>query len=231
MSGEWIDLAVDDGTPMRAWVERPQGAPTRGLLVLQEAFGVNAHIRDVAGRFAKAGFLAIAPDLFHRTAPGFDGPYDDFPTAMTHLQAITERGLDADARAAYEWLKLQGVGENTASVGYCLGGRVSFVANSALPLKAAVSYYGGHIPPLLGRASKLSGPIMFFWGGLDHHIPEAQRQAVTKGVGDANKPFVDVVFSFADHGFFCDARPSYNPEAAAQAWALTQAFLNTYCPP
>jgi carboxymethylenebutenolidase len=229
MSAEWIDLAVD-GTTMRAWVAKPEGTPTRGLLVFQEAFGVNAHIRDVTERFARAGFLAIAPELFHRTAPGFDGRYDDFPTAMTQLQAITEQGLDADARAAFGWLQQHGVGENTASVGYCLGGRVSFVADSALPLKAAVSYYGGHIPPLLKRASKLSGPIMFFWGGLDHHIPEDQRQAVTKGVGDAGKPFVDVVFSFADHGFFCDARQSYNPEAAAQAWALTQAFLNTYCP-
>jgi carboxymethylenebutenolidase len=226
----WIDLTVDDGSAMRAWVAKPEGTPARGLLVFQEAFGVNAHIRDVTERFAKAGFLAIAPELFHRTAPGFDGRYEDFPTAMTQLQAITEQGLDADVRAAYEWLQQQGVGGNSAAVGYCLGGRVSFVANSAVPLKAAVSYYGGNIPPLMGRAPRLSGPMLFFWGGLDHHIPDEQRHAVIKGVGDAGKTFVNVLFSNADHGFFCDARASYNPQAAAQAWSLTQAFLDTYCP-
>ena len=71
--------------------------------------------------------------------------------------------------------------------------------------------------------------MMFFWGGLDHHIPEEQRHAVTAGVTEAGKPFVNVLFSYADHGFFCDARASYHREAAGQAWALTHAFLDTYC--
>lgn len=231
MNADWVDLHVDDGTMMRAWVARPDGPPpTRGLLVFQEAFGVNLHIRDVAGRFAAAGFLAIAPELFHRTAPGFEGRYTDFPAAMPHLQAITVPGLEADVRAAYGWLDRAGVGANTAAVGYCLGGRVAFVANTTVPLKAAASYYGGNLPPLVGRAGLLAGPMLFFWGGLDHHIPTDHRQAVIKAVGDANKPFVDVVFSDADHGFFCDARTSYQPAAAAQAWSLTQAFFDTYCP-
>jgi carboxymethylenebutenolidase len=99
-----------------------------------------------------------------------------------------------------------------------------------VPLKAAASYYGGRILPLIGRAPKLSGPMLFFWGGLDHHIPEADRQAVVAGVRDAGKVFVNVVFSDADHGFFCDARASYHPAAAAQSWSLTKTFLNTYCP-
>jgi carboxymethylenebutenolidase len=227
---EWVDLAVADGTSMRAYVARPAEPPTRGLLVFQEAFGVNAHIRDLTDRFATQGFLAIAPELFHRTAPGFDCAYSEFAKAMPQLEAVTEQGLDADARAAFAWLEAAGVGGNIASVGYCLGGRVSFVANSGLPLKAAVSYYGGRIPVVLHRAPKLSGPMLFFWGGLDHHIPEEQRRAVIKGVHDASKPFVDVVFSNADHGFFCDARPSYDAGSAAQAWVLTTSFLDTYCP-
>jgi carboxymethylenebutenolidase len=227
---EWVDLAVGDGTTMRAFVAAPDGTPKRGLLVFQEAFGVNAHIRDVAERFAAQGFLAIAPELFHRTAPGFDCAYSKFAKAMPQLEAITEQGLDADTHAAYAWLERAGVGGNVASIGYCLGGRVSFVANSGLRLKAAVSYYGGRIPTVLHRAPALTGPMLFFWGGLDHHIPEEQRQAVIKGVRQANKTFVDVVFSHADHGFFCDARPSYHPQSAAQAWALTLAFLDSYCP-
>ena len=224
----WVDLAAGDGTTLRAWTARPEGPPpARGLLVFQEAFGVNAHIRDVAERFAAAGYLAIAPELFHRSAPGFDCRYDDFASAMPHLKAITEQGLETDARAAFAWLEREGVGGNTAAIGYCLGGRAAFVADSAVPLKAAVSYYGGNIPPLLGRAPRLSGPMLFFWGGLDHHIPDEQRRAVVMAVGEANKVFVDVVFSNADHGFFCDARPAYQPQAAAQAWHMTQAFLDS----
>jgi carboxymethylenebutenolidase len=231
VQSEWVDLKVEDGTEMRAWVSRPkEQSPKRGLLVFQEAFGVNPHIRDVAARFAEAGFLAISPDLFHRTAPGFEGSYTDFPGVMPHLQAISEKGLDADVRAAFGWLERAGLAGNVAAVGYCLGGRVAFVANSALPLKAAASYYGGRIPPLLGRAPRLSGPMLFFWGGADHHVPETERQAVAKGVSGAGKPFVDVTFSDADHGFFNDARSSYHPAAAAQAWTLTHAFFDTYCP-
>ena len=228
---EWVELTADDGTSLRAWTARPDGrTPTRGLMVFQEAFGVNPHIRDVTERFAAARFLAISPELFHRSAPGFEGSYTDFPGVMPHLQAISESGLEADVRAAFGWLERAGVALNTAAVGYCLGGRVAFLANSVVPLRAAASYYGGHIPPLLGRAARLAGPMLFFWGGLDHHIPEEQRQKVIKGVSDAGKKFVDVVFSNADHGFFCDARASYQPEAASQAWALTHAFLDTYCP-
>jgi len=227
---EWVDLAVSDGSTMRAYVARPAAPARRGVLVFQEAFGVNAHILDVTERFAAEGFLAIAPELFHRTAPGFDCAYSEFARAVPQLDAVTEQGLDADARAAYAWLETAGVGGNVASVGYCLGGRVSFVANSGLPLKAAVSFYGGRIPTVLHRAPALSGPMLFCWGGLDHHIPDEQRQSVIKGVRDANKTFVDVVFSNADHGFFCDARASYHAPSAAQAWSLTATFLNTYCP-
>src|ERR1051325_3318539 len=102
---EWIDLSVGDGTTMRAYVAAPAGTPSRGLLVFQEAFGVNAHIRDVAERFAKQGYLAIAPELFHRGAPGFDCAYTDFAKAQPQLAAVTEAGLDADTRAAYGWLE------------------------------------------------------------------------------------------------------------------------------
>jgi carboxymethylenebutenolidase len=232
LRSEWVELTAGDGTTLRAWISRPDGqSPRRGLLVFQEAFGVNAHIRHVTQRFAAAGYVAIAPELFHRTAPGFDCRYDEFAATMPHLKAITEQGLETDARAAFDWLAREGVADNAAAVGYCLGGRAAFVANSAVPLRAAVSYYGGNIPPLIGRAPRLSGPMLFFWGGLDHHIPDEQRRAVITGVREANKVFVDVTFSGADHGFFCDARAAYQPQAALQAWHMTLAFLDTYCLP
>src|SRR5271169_3662732 len=93
---EYVTLSVGDGTAMRAYVARPgAGQPSAAMLVFQEAFGVNPHIKDVAGRFARQGYLAIAPELFHRTAPGLEAAYTDFPAIMPHLQALTDKGLEA----------------------------------------------------------------------------------------------------------------------------------------
>ena len=232
LHAENVTLKIADGTTMNAYTAIPgDGGKLPGLLVFQEAFGVNEHIRDVTRRFAKAGFVAIAPELFHRTGPGFEGKYDNFPACMPHMQGLTPEGLSQDAQAAFDWLqKSPRVLPNcTASVGFCMGGRVSFLANSVAPLKAAISFYGGSIAPaLLPRAPQLHGPMLFFWGGVDAHIPQEQIRAVIDAVRQAKKTFVNVEFSDADHGFFCDARPSYNQAAAKQAWDLSLQFLSTY---
>jgi carboxymethylenebutenolidase len=227
----YVEISVDDGTTMNAWHSKPTGEKAkRGLLVFQEAFGVNAHIREVTDRFAALGYDAIAPELFHRTAPPkFEGSYSDFAAIAPHMQAMTEQGTSSDIRATYEWLKKNSeAGEAVASVGYCMGGRTSFLANTVVPLKAAISYYGGGIPQFLGRTAKASGPLLMIWGGLDKHIPAEQRQQVASALTDAKKNFIDVVFSNADHGFNCDARPSYEPTASRIAWDLAQSFLNTH---
>jgi len=231
---ENVSLQVADGTSMNAYVATPGGtAKAPGLLVFQEAFGVNAHIRDVADRFAKQGYVAIAPELFHRTGPGFDGAYSNFPACMPHMQALTPDGIIADSRAAFDWLQKNPrvLPNATASVGFCMGGRASFLANSGLPLKAAVSFYGGGlVPALLPRAATQHGPILFFWGSLDTHIPKEHVRAIVDAMQEANKTFVAVEFSDANHAFFCDARPAYKETAAKQAWALTLQFLATYVP-
>jgi carboxymethylenebutenolidase len=229
---EKVELSVADGTRMRAYVARPQAPGSHpGLLVFQEAFGVNHHIRDVTERFAARGYIAIAPELFHRTAPaGFEGSYTDFPAVMPHLQAVTPETLENDIRAAYDWIiSNQHVKKDEIScVGFCLGGRVSFIANSILPLRSAVSFYGGGIAPaLLDRAATLHGPALLVWGGLDKHIPPEQRRAVTEALTQHNKTFVNAEFSRADHGFFCNERASYEPISARQAWALTLEFLRS----
>jgi carboxymethylenebutenolidase len=225
---EVVSLAVADGTKMRAFSARPEGAgPRPGILVLQEAFGVNAHIRDVAERLAREGYVALAPELFHRSAPaGWEGSYTDFPAVMPHYQALTNAGLLADMRAGREWLTGPGGAAEVSAIGFCLGGRAAFLANSALALKAAVSFYGGGIAPSLPElAPKQSAPILLVWGGLDKHIPPEQVAAVSKALRDAGKPYVEAVFASADHGFNCDARASYHAASAAQAWALALQFL------
>jgi carboxymethylenebutenolidase len=236
IKSEYVTLKVSDGTTMRAWVARPSTETAHpGILVFQEAFGVNAHIRDIAARFANEGYLAIAPELFHRTSPGFEGRYDDFPSAMPHMRCLTDASMEADEHAAYDWLRGNGAADSRISaVGYCMGGRAAFLSALTLPLACGISYYGGGIAPnannpgLLERVRKLQAPMLMFWGGRDKHVTPEQVRAVTEALHAAGKSFVNVEISDADHGFFCDARASYNPDAAAQAWPLTLAFLKSH---
>jgi carboxymethylenebutenolidase len=227
-----VSLNVSDGTSMNAYVARPaETGKFPGMLVLQEAFGVNAHIRDITERIAREGFVAIAPELFHRTGAGFEARYDDFPACMPHMQALTEEGQVADIRAAYDWLRAhdQVTPDRIASIGFCMGGRASFLADAALPLQASISFYGGGIAQqYLHRAPDMHAPILLFWGGLDTHILAEHRHAVVNALTKAGKQFVNVLVSYADHGFFCDARASYNAAAAGLAWAVTRQFLDTY---
>jgi carboxymethylenebutenolidase len=229
---EKIELNVADSPPMSAYVSRPADAgPHPGLMVFQEAFGVNSHIRNVADRFAAEGYVAIAPELFHRTAPaGFEGDYKDFPSVMPHARAVTSEAAEADVLATYSWLRTNSrVRPDAIScVGFCMGGRVSFLANSVVPVRNAVSFYGGGIAPgLLDRAAKLHGPVLLIWGGLDKHITPEHRKVVTDALTAEHKVYVNAEFSNADHGFFCDERSAYEPNAARQAWALTLEFLRS----
>ena len=173
---ERVELAVADGTRMAAYVARPgQGGPHPGLLVFQEAFGVNHHIRGVCDRFAAEGYVAIAPELFHRTAPaGFEGSYTDFAAVAPHFQAVTTETVELDAGAAFDWLhsNAQVKPDEISSVGFCMGGRVSFIANSVLRLRAAVSFYGGGIAPGAARSrGKVACAFIVYlgWIGQTHY--------------------------------------------------------------
>jgi len=217
---------------MAAYGARPSAAGRHpGLIVFQEAFGVNSHIRNVTERFAAQGYVAMAPELFHRTAPaGFEADYKDFPSLMPHYQAVTDEAAQADIRAVYDWLSSSPnvKADQISSVGFCLGGKISYLANSVVPLRSAVSFYGGGIAQtLLARTSQLHGPTLLIWAGLDRHITAEHRKAVADALNSQNKTYVNVEFSKANHGFFCDERDAYEPQAARQAWALTLEFLRS----
>jgi carboxymethylenebutenolidase len=229
---EFATLGVADGTSMRAYVARPKGTPKAGLIVFQEIFGINAHIRDVTERFAREGYLAVAPELFHRTGEGFESGYTDMAPGREHAQASTDAGLTADIESAFNWIHTQTPGLAVAAIGFCMGGRVATLAAMTVPLACGISYYGGGIAPhpfykvnLIGRLGEIKCPMLFCWGGRDHFIPPDAVHAVTSGLRAANKPFANIEFSEADHGFFCDARASYNAAAAAQVWPFTLAYL------
>jgi carboxymethylenebutenolidase len=225
MKENYVSLNVEDGSEMQAYVARPSGTPKAGVMVFQEAFGVNPYIRDIADRFAKEGYLAIAPELYHRTAPGLEAGYDDFPSIRPHIEALTTEGIEADAKATYERLVAEGT-ENVTCIGFCMGGRVSYIANSALPLRAAVSFYGaGVTPELLARAANLSAPMLFFWGGLDTHIPREMWSKIPEAIEAAGKEHITVEFGAANHGFFCDQRSAYHQPSAELAWPLVLNFM------
>ncbi|MDB5131420.1 MAG: hypothetical protein JWR02_1169 [Mucilaginibacter sp.] len=229
---KYINLKVSDGTEMAAYTAIPKDAVGRtspGLILLQEVFGVNHHIRDVADRFAAQGFVVIAPEIYHRSAPPyFEAGYSDFMQVKPFADALTIENNEADLKASYHWLAHHELADPNKifSIGYCMGGRLSFLANTILPINAGVSYYSGNIASVANRAANVSGRHLFFWGGLDKHIGQDQINAVINAMDEAGKDYTNVKISYADHGFFCDERPSYNANAANEAWALTLAFLN-----
>jgi carboxymethylenebutenolidase len=229
MKTQKVTLKTEDAGSMNCYCSMPQGkGQFPGMIVLQEAFGVNSHIRNVADRLAKEGFATIAPQLFHRTAePDAEFPYTDFNLIMPHFQGITPDGLTADLKASYQWLQAQGdiKIDKIGSIGFCLGGRVSFLANMVLPLAAAVSYYGGQAHSIASRASEIHGPHLFFWGGLDKHILPEHVETVINEMKKAGKTYINVIISYADHAFNCDDRPNYNKDASIEAWAMAMAFL------
>lgn len=235
IKNEFITLNVADGTQMRAYLAQPSGAGKfPGILVFQEAFGVDKHIRDVTERLASEGYAAIAPELFHRTAPvGFEGNSADFQRVMPHVLALNDTKLEADIHAAHQALLRLSTADaqRVASIGFCMGGRVSFLANLVLPVRAAISFYGGGIAKsersagLLDRSHQSHAAIFLFWGGLDKHIGPEQRYAVANALQNARKTFASMEFADADHAFFNDTRPNYNGTAAKHSWALSLAFL------
>lgn len=232
LRSERITLEVADGNAMSAYVSRPStDGQHPAMLVFMEALGVNSQIRGVADRYAREGFVAIAPDLFHRTKPGYEAATIVMDEIMPMINSMTTEGMIADVKAAHEWLSKQSdvAANSIAAVGFCLGGRAAFLANAELPLAAAISYYGGRIAPaLLDYAQRLHGPHLFFWGGIDGGIPPEQRRAVADAVRSAGKKFVDVEFSDANHAFFNEQSDRYNSAAANQSWALGSAFLKEH---
>jgi carboxymethylenebutenolidase len=225
-------IEVSDGSTMRAYVARPSASgKSPALLIFQEAFGVNAHIRSVADRFAAEGYVALAPELFHRASPGFEGDYGNFNSVRPMVEALTDAGLEADIYASFDWLSRDASVDphRIGSIGFCLGGRASFLANAIVPLKGAVSFYGGNIAQTLTHlAPQLHGAALMFWGGQDKRILPEHIRAVVDALRAAKKPYTNIEFSEAEHGFFCDARSSYHRESAEQAWHIVLRFLKTH---
>jgi carboxymethylenebutenolidase len=222
LRNETRNVSVDDGTDLGLYFVHPDGEARGAVIVLQEIFGVNAHIKEVCEKLAREGYVAVAPDLFHRTGPWWTGEYTDFAAGVERAQKTTQDNIRADLRATHAAVATNKV----AAVGFCMGGRQAYVANGILPLRCAVSFYGGNLVGLPELAKTQSGPLLTLWGGRDRMIDVTQRRAVADML--AHHAHVDITFNDADHGFFCDHRKSFHAAAAAQAWPLVTAFLASY---
>ena len=214
----WIELKPEGAGPICAWRADPNGRPRGGVVVVQEIFGVNSHIRAVTDRFAAEGYLAVAPAIFEHVEKGFEVGYD--PESRARGMAIagkTDREqMLKDVAAAIEVAK---EGGKVAVVGFCLGGTIAWMAAGGLSgLSAAVAYYGGGIIGLKDLKPRV--PTLLHFGDKDQHIPIPGVKEVA-----AAHPEVEVHIYPADHGFNCDQRESYDAPSAALAWTRTLAFL------
>jgi carboxymethylenebutenolidase len=239
MDTQTLSLTTPDG-PMPVYEARPDGPARGAVVVVQEAFGVNHHIEDVTRRFAAAGYHAVAPHLFHRTGSPALG-YDDFSLVMDHMRALTDTALVADVETAVAHLHGAGWSDRQIGiVGFCMGGRVTFLVAGSLGLGAAVGFYGGGIvngrteamPSLLPLVTSMRTPWLGLFGDADPSIPveevEQLRETLNEG---ADVDTAIVRYPGAEHGFHCDARPSYNEEAATDAWSRALAWLDDHLAP
>ena len=217
--GQWITLSTSKG-PIAAWQAEPTGGARGSVIVIQEIFGVNEHIRGVAEQYAAQGYLAIAPAFFDLVEPGLELPYGP-EGAKRGLELVGAIGLDAAVdvvEIAAQAARTAAAHEKVATVGYCWGGTVALLSAQRLGLPS-VSYYGGRNAQFLDQP--LKAPVQFHFGERDKHITadavEAQRQAW---------PDMDVFTYPADHGFNREASPAVYDEASAKlAFGRAVAFL------
>lgn len=219
---ETIRLRASDGHVFDAYVSSPKETPLAGLVVIQEAFGVNPNIRSVADGYANDGFLAVAPALFDRIERGVELSYEAADRQKGIALARQSNPADAvtDVATALGYLRKQ-TAKKCGVIGYCFGGTVAWLAATRLDPGAAVGYYGGHIAQSAHENPRC--PVMLHFGTMDKHIPKEDVDRIRMV-----HPDVQVFWYEADHGFNCDDRAAYSAVAAKQARDRSLEFLKKH---
>ncbi|HTC44159.1 MAG TPA: dienelactone hydrolase family protein [Steroidobacteraceae bacterium] len=215
---EFITLMARDGHEFSAWLAAPTGKPRGAVVVIQEIFGVNAHIRAVADSYAAEGYVAIAPAVFDRIRRGIELGYnpDTMKEGFGYVQQLQPDKTLLDIGASIAVVKHAG---RVGAVGFCWGGKMAYVSAGELPIACAVAYYGGGIVAELGKTPKC--PVLYHFGGRDSHIPPSDIDQIRA----VDKRGTFYIYPEADHGFNCDMRASFNADAAQLARQRTLAFL------
>ncbi len=233
MNSRWIDVKAQDGGQFKAYLSLPhlacQGGKGPGIVLIQEIFGVNSHIRGVADQYASDGYTVLAPDLFWRMQPmvvlGY-GP-DDMQKGIGYMQKMDFAAGVKDLAATVAALRgLPECSGKVASIGYCMGGMLSYLCAANAGVDAAVCYYGGGIDTKLEEAGKIKCPVLFHFAGNDGHIPPSAVEAVTQTFAGRENVRIDV-YPGAQHGFNCWDRAAYDQKSAALARGRSLSFLAT----
>jgi carboxymethylenebutenolidase len=241
---EKLSLTVEGAAqPMPAYVATPAGAgPFPAVIVIEEIFGVNSHIRDVTERVAREGYVAIAPDIHHRDAPGQELKYDQegMQKGMALIPKLTAEGFAADMKSTLGYLRGRKDvrGDRIGCMGFCIGGHLAYLAACTTDVKATASFYGGGIasfspgggPPTVAQTPGIAqrgGRILCLFGGQDSMIPADQVDTIRKALADAHVKHEVIVYPSSGHGFFCDQRGSYNPADAADAWERVKSLFKS----
>lgn len=220
---------------------RPKAAGDRlpAVIVIQEAFGLNAHIREVTDRLAAEGYHAVAPDLYYRQGSRVAG-YGDLETAIALMKQLKDDQVLADLHAVVADLAADpGVRADRIGItGFCMGGRVSYLAACEIPeIRASVPFYGGGIAgaqmtpgatPPVARTAEMRGAILLHFGEKDSYIPLTAIEEVRATLEREKKSFEVHVYKDAGHGFFCNERPDFHPDSARLAWERTLSFFNRH---
>ena len=232
---ERVEIPLDRGGSMGGYLARPaEGDEHPAILVFMEIFGINSHIRDITERIAGEGYVALAPDYFHRTAPGVELAYDDAGMAegMKMLGALTADEMSSDASAALAFLRARADvrSDRIGATGFCIGGHMTYLTACATDIQAAASFYGGGIAAPRGpgggastvsRTPEMGGRIICFFGGQDAMIPQDQVDVIRDALEAASGSAEVIVYPDADHGFNCDQRATYHEASAKDAWKRT----------
>ncbi len=236
----WATIEVD-GKPMKAYLAAPEAEGSYpAVLVWMEIFGVNDHIQDVARRIAAEGYVALAPDYYHRIAPEINLPYNSEGIAegKKYKDQVSQADMIADAQAAIQFLQQQPSVDpknRIGNIGFCFGGYVAYVVATLPEIAATASFYGAGIAvdmpgkeePPVDKSEELHGYMLCLFGEKDESIPQEDIQMIESSLERARMPHQIIVYPDADHGFFCDQRGSYSPEAAFDAWQqVKQVFQN-----
>ena len=233
MNGHWIDIKAHDGGSFGAYVSTPPKDTTGGpsIVLIQEIWGVNQHVRDVADQYAMDGFTVFAPDVFWRQQPRVDLGYNEVDNpkafalmgALDRPNAVKDLASTASALRAYSARVGKGVGK-VASFGFCMGGALSYLCAASGSVDAAVCYYGGGIHTMLDRAPDVNVPILMHFAENDGHISMSAVASIQAAFKGRDEVRIDV-YPGVDHGFNCWGRGMYNQKAAALARGRSLAFL------
>jgi carboxymethylenebutenolidase len=226
MSSQWIDVAAASGAKYGAYLSLPPAGKGPGLVLFQEIFGVNRHIRAVADQYALDGFVVLAPDLFWRDAPrvelGYEGAERERAVAL--MKGADPKLLLEDVKTTVAALRARPeVAGKLGAIGYCMGGRLAYNAAALASVDAAVSLYGGGIQDQLERAASIQCPMQFHYGAKDAAIPLEAVEKVKAAFAGKKAQFW--IYPDAGHGFNCWDRASYHAPSAALSHGRILEFL------